>query len=103
MNVMNTASDVISISSENSFKEELQRSSPSLFKTSSENETQWTTDDDIDGYDSETNMSGVELISQTGTTVSRKRKLSGDEGEYKIMKATGKKIMKSYKKLKSSF
>lgn len=74
MRYMNMVSDVISVSSENSFQNDLILSPTTACKTSSENGTKWTTDDEMDGYKTGSTFSDMDVISDNETSNNRKRK-----------------------------
>lgn len=70
MKFMSMAVEVISVSSEHSFMNDLKMSPSTEHKTSSENGLRWTTDDEIDGYETETNYSDMDVFSDPGSRIS---------------------------------
>lgn len=85
------------MSYQNSFVMDLHMTPYADYKTSSENEQEWSSDEEIDGYTSVENMSGVELFSGSESPRGSKRKLSPSSDKFRIMKESGRQIMKKLK------
>lgn len=91
--------EVISVSSEESFIKELKMSPSTGYKKSSVKNSDWSTDEDIEGYETETNYSQMDVFSETDSPKGKIRKLSGSDESFKILKEGTRKIMSKVKKL----